>query len=347
MKTVGIVSYGISLPQQVVSGKTIEQLREPQRRNIYQSLGVVQKTVPQKDEDAVTLATQASLQALARVSDDIQERKRVKQNIGSLFIGSESHPYAVKPSGTVVKQVLGLSNELALADLEFACKAGTTALQICQAYIQAGMTRYGLAIGSDTAQAKKGDVLEYTAGVGAVALIVGDTASEFIVKILATTSLATNTPDFWRRSTQGYPEHAGRFSGVPGYFYHIKTMAKIIMKKTKLKPNDFSYCVFHSPNAKFPKLVAKQLGFTSQQLQPSLVVTKVGNTYSASSLLALASVLDIAKAGEKILLVSYGSGSGADAFVLETTPLLVQKRKQFRHLVTELISKMQEVSSYD
>jgi hydroxymethylglutaryl-CoA synthase len=41
----------------------------------------------------------------------------------------------------------------------------------------------------------------------------------------------------------------------------------------------------------------------------------------------LAAVLDVAKPEERILIVSYGSGAGSDAYLLRTTRQLVDKRR--------------------
>jgi hydroxymethylglutaryl-CoA synthase len=104
--------------------------------------------------------------------------------------------------------------------------------------------------------------------------------------------------------------------------------AKKMMNELQMEPSDFDWCVFHTPNGKFPKAVATQLGFTAEQLAPALIVQDIGNTYAAASLLALAAVFDQAQPNQKILVVSYGSGSGADAFVFETTAALKQFQKR-------------------
>ena len=222
--------------------------------------------------------------------------------IGALYVGSESHPYAVKPSSTVVSQALGLTNNLTTADTQFACKAGTASIQIIAAMVKSGMIKYGMAIGADTSQSKQGDVLEYSAAAGGAAFILGDNNNtdknnkqESAADILYTTSYTTNTPDFWRRQTQSFPEHTGRFTGEPAYMHHTTTATTQLLESTGFKIQDFDHVIFHQPNRKFPLLAAKKLNVTNQQLRYGLLVNKIGNTYSGSSMLGLTNVLENAK----------------------------------------------------
>ena len=125
-----------------------------------------------------------------------------------------------------------------------------------------------------------------------------------------------------------YPSHFGRFTGEPAYFMHVISEAKKLMDESGLRPNDFKYAVFHMPNGKFPRAAAKKIGFTPEQIAPSLIVDKIGNPYSASSLTGLAAVLDIAKPNEKIFFVSYGSGAGSDGFIFQTTKNISTKQSK-------------------
>ncbi len=313
----GIVGYGSYIPRLRIRVEEIAKVWGQDAAHIKKGLLVEEKSVPDADEDTITISVEAARNAIARAGIDARK-------IGALFIGSESHPYAVKPSGTVVAEAIGASPEIMVADLEFACKAGTAGVQCCLGLAKAGMIEYGMAIGADTSQGRPGDALEYTAAAGGAAFVIG---KDPLVVIEDTYSFTTDTPDFFRREGDKYPSHAGRFTGEPAYFRHVVAAAKGVMAKTGLTPKDFNYAVFHTPNGKFPLRAAKLLGFETAKVLPSLIVTKIGNTYSGASMLALSAVLDrAAKPGDRILMTSYGSGAGSDSFVLTVTDKLLQKK---------------------
>ena len=306
---IGITGYGAYVPRFRIKVEEIAKVWHQDAATIKNGLKISEKAVPAADEDTITISVEAAKNALLMAGI-------APQDIGALFIGSESHPYAVKQSGTVVTDALGIGPEVMVADFEFACKAGTAGIQCCLGLVKSGMIKYGMAIGADTAQGKPGDALEYSAAAGGAAFIIGPNP---LAKIIDTYSYTTDTPDFWRREGQPYPLHGARFTGEPAYFRHIIEATKGLLKKTKMSAEDFDAVVFHMPNGKFPREAAKKLGFGEEKLAKSLIVETVGNTYSGSSLLGLSNVLDGAKPGEKILLTSFGSGAGSDSFALEVT----------------------------
>jgi len=310
MEKIGIVSYGANIPRFRIKTEDIASVWGKDGKAISKGLGIYEKSVPSIDQDTATISVEATRAALKRCNIDPQE-------IGAIYIGSESHPYAVKPTGTIVGDAIGATPELMVADYEFACKAGTAAIQTCLGFVKADMIKYGLAIGADTSQAAPGDALEYSASAGGAAFIIGK--EKAIVNINHTCSFTTDTPDFWRRAERKYPAHGGRFTGAPAYFKHITSCAINCMKCANSKPEDYDYAIFHQPNGKFPVNVAKRLGFTFDQIKQGLVVPNIGNTYSGASLVGLASVLDVAKPGNRIFLTSYGSGAGSDGFDMTVT----------------------------
>ena len=303
---VGIITYGVYIPRYRIKVDEIARVWGAIGSEISGGLGVFEKSVPDMDEDAATIAVEAARNALLRRHIDPEE-------IGAVYVGSESHPYAVKPTACTVGEAIGATPNMTAADYEFACKAGTAAIQTCMGLVKSGMIKYGVAIGSDVSQGAPSDALEYTAAAGGAAYVIGN--DDPIATINHTCSFTTDTPDFWRREGQQYPRHGGRFTGDPGYFKHVKGASTLLFERTGKTPKDYTYAVFHQPNAKFPQKVAKDLGFKSEQIKPGLVVPWLGNTYSGASPIGLTAILDIAKPGNKIFMCSYGSGSGSDAFI--------------------------------
>ena len=316
-RDVGIVGYGAYVPRYRLPATEIARMWV----GGGSGTPVTEKSVPGLDEDVVTMSIEAARNALARAGD------LDPALIRAVWAGSESHPYAVKPTSTIVAEAIGATPHTQAADWEFACKAGTEALQAAIGFVGSGMARYAMAIGMDTAQARPGDALEYTAGAGGAAYLVGP-ADEALAVFEGSFSFVSDMPDFWRRAHQHYPSHGGRFTGEPAYFKHSVGATRGLMEALGVEAADYTYAVFHQPNAKFPQRAAKILGFSREQIAPGLLANEIGNAYAGSSMLGLSAVLDIAAPGDRVLLVSYGSGAGSDAFSLRVTDAIVDRQKR-------------------
>jgi hydroxymethylglutaryl-CoA synthase len=293
--------------------------------------GNIERSVPFIDEDSITAAVEAGKTALIHSGVD-------SALVGKIYVGSESNPYAVKPIASKVAQVLKLGEEcedlqgVDAVDTEFACKAATSMFKDAASLVSYPKSniQYAMTIGTDNSQAAPRDCpggeLDLFVGFGACAYIFG--RHDVIAEIEGWYSCTSDTPDFWRRDGEPFPMHGGRFTGDPAYFKHIRKAAKKLMERLNLQIGDIDYFVAHQPNVQFPVRIAKELGFKEEQYLPSLQVAKFGNTYSGSSPVGLAAVLDIAKPEERILIASYGSGAGSDAYSLVTTSQILEKRKR-------------------
>jgi hydroxymethylglutaryl-CoA synthase len=314
-RPVGIVGYGAYVPRYRIPAREIARVWNGGRSS---GLPIKEKAVPGLDEDVVSMSIEAARNAMLRAAIDPAE-------IRAVWIGSESHPYAVKPTSTIVAEVIGAAPHVQAADMEFACKAGTEAIVMAMGLVGSSMARYAVAIGMDTAQGKPGDALEYTAAAGGAAFVIGP-AEESLAAINASYSFVTDTPDFWRREHQVYPEHGQRFTGEPAYFKHITSAGKTLMEGLGCQAADYRWAVFHQPNAKFPQRAASLLGFTPEQIAPGLLSPVIGNTYAGAAIIGLTAILDQAAPGDRILMVSFGSGAGSDAFDLTVTGQLPERR---------------------
>src|ERR1043165_5971753 len=169
-KPVGIVGYGAYVPRYRLPAKEVSRVWTGGKGGPP----IKEKAVPGLDEDVITMSIEAARNAMKRAQIDPHELRAV-------WVGSESHPYAVKPTSTIVAESIGAVPNTQAADWEFACKAGSEALQASIGFVGSGMAAYAMSIGMDTAQGRPGDALEYTAAAGGAADIVGPEAESLAV----------------------------------------------------------------------------------------------------------------------------------------------------------------------
>jgi hydroxymethylglutaryl-CoA synthase len=329
-KEVGIIGHGAYVPRYRLPASEIARIWTEGEGG----LPIKEKAVAGLDEDTVTISIEAARNALKRAGISPQE-------IRAVWVGSESHPYAVKPTSTVVAEAIRATTDIQAADFEFACKAGTETLQAAIGFVGSGMARYALGIGADTAQGQPGDALEYTTGSGGAAYVIGP-KEESLAYFEGTYSYVSDTPDFFRRPYERYPQHGSRFTGEPAYFKHVLAAGQHLMDKLGYTAADYTAAVLHQPNTSFPERAARQLGFTRQQTEAGLLVPLVGNTYAGSSMLGLTAILDDARPGDRILLLSYGSGAGSDAFSLVVTEL-IEERRGWAPYTRDYIARRKEI----
>ncbi len=318
---VGISSYGYYIPKYRIKIDEIAKVWGKNGDEIKKSLNVIEKSVSSNDEDSLTMAVEAALDAFKRKPID-------KNKIRAIFFGSETHPYAVNPASTILGELLGIEGNYLAYDTEFACKAATGAMISGLSLIKSGFGKNVIIVGSDKASGRPHDTLEYTTASGSVCLILGK--KDLILEAVDYESFSSDTPDFWRREGIRYPSHGGRFTGKPSYFFHISQASKILLKKTGLEPKDFKLAVFHMPNGKFPIQVGQSLGFTKEQIGPSLVISYLGNCYTASALMGLMAAVEKVKKDDLIFFCSYGSGAGSDTFVFKVKENMKYKGDSFQ-----------------
>ncbi len=150
----GIVGYGAYIPRYRIRVEQIAPVWGADAPSYKRGLMLREKSVPAPDQDTLTISVEAAKNALKRAGI-------CPTKIGAVYVGSESHPYAVKPTGTAVAEAIGAVPDCHCADLEFACKAGSESMFIAFSHVKSGEVEYALGIGADTSQGAPGDALEY------------------------------------------------------------------------------------------------------------------------------------------------------------------------------------------
>lgn len=342
---VGIIGYGAYIPLQRIQSELIVRDREKKRKDLVQFLDKVRNGLLLKDksvagisEDSITIATEAALNAVEMAGID-------PSKIETVAVGSESKPYAVGTIARHVASFLGLGNQVYIADLEGACNSGMQSTAFVESQIMSGRIKYGLAVGTDVAQAPVGDPLEYACGAGAGAFLLGRDSP--VATIVDTAAYSSLTLDFWRRDGAPVPSHFGRTT-VEAYIKHVTgAMEGLLMKHPEISLMDFDYITFHQPSGYMPMKTCKNLTlekitnldhpeveerirltpeFIEEKIRPWLRVLDTGNTYAAATLIATCDILDYAKPGENVLAVSYGSGAYTIATWMRVEDTIVERR---------------------
>jgi hydroxymethylglutaryl-CoA synthase len=319
---IGIVGYGSYIPRSRIKVEDIVNIWRNTTTEIQKErLNSYEKAVVAPDEDTITVAFEAARNALCKAEINAEE-------LGAVYLGSCTSPYASKSSAAVISEAIGTKQEIMCADIQFSGKSGTAAMQVCLALVRAGMINYGLAIGSDdiSSRTQPSDRAECQASVGSAAIIIGK--SRVLAEIEDTCSYTSDTTDLFRVDGDRYIRYGGSIDlGKIGYEKHTIEASRRLMEKLGREPKDYAFAVFQQPSGARPFAVGEALGFTKEQITLGNLAPEIGDCGAASSLLGLNAVLDQAQSNDRILLTSYGFGAGSDAFSLLVTDEVKKKRK--------------------
>lgn len=323
--TTGIVSYGTYIPKHRIDVMDIFKVWRNLTPEIFDRMSLKERVVLMPDEDAITMSVTAGKLAL--------ERSGLKrEQIGAVLFGSGTNPYATKPAATVIQDALGLRPDIIAYDIQFASKSGTTAILAASALVAAGQADYVLAIGSDTLNRHfpPGTQMEYSAGAGAFACIIGK--DNLIAKLEGSVSYSSDLADYFRTEGERYIQLGGGWIGYVsawGLLEHIAPAGAKFFAKYKLDPKkDFNYVAIHQGNGIQPMMGAGKLGLDMFIVMPYVLTSYIGDCGSASSLIPLAHIMDNANPDERILNISYGSGAGSDIISFVTTKEIESRRPQ-------------------
>ncbi len=289
---------------------------DPQK--FWQGLGQRKMAVPPPDEDVVTMGASAAERALAQVD---------KSEIELLLFATESGIDQSKAGGIYIHDLLGLSNRCRVVELKQACYAGTAGLQLTLPFLRENPDKKALLIASDVARYGLSTPGESSQGCGAVAMVLG--ANPRILAIDPEYGVITeNIMDFWRPNYRDAALVDGKYSSRMYLQVLEKTWAQY-REKSGREFQDHAYFCYHTPVSRLAEkahqYLSKLAGIDSvsetallDQVTASLEYSReIGNCYTASLYLALASLLDHQRdhaSGKRIGFYSYGSGCVAEFF---------------------------------
>ncbi|SHI90378.1 3-hydroxy-3-methylglutaryl CoA synthase [Dethiosulfatibacter aminovorans DSM 17477] len=322
---IGITSYGVYLPRYRMERKII--LKEMGWFNGGSPKG--EKATVNADEDAITMAVEAT----------INTKKSGKAE--GIYMASTSFPYMVRQNSVVVSKAVGMSDGSRTADFTSSTQAGTNALLNAIETVKAGNANEIIACASDARRAKPGSPQEYTWGDGAAALSVG--TENVIAEYLDSYSVSKDFIDSRRTDKKEFESvWEARWVKEEGYNKIIPSAVKGLLEKTSTSVEDYAKVCIAVPNASAGRGIAKRLGLSPEQACDNFI-TEIGDTGTAMPLMMLASALENAKAGDKIILVSYGYGAQALSFEVKEEVANIQG---FACGVAYMLGRKKPLTSY-
>jgi hydroxymethylglutaryl-CoA synthase len=296
----GIASYGAYVPYFRLSRAEIGKAWGG-------SGGKGERAVASFDEDSLTMAVAAARDCLKGID---------RGSVGGLYFASTTAPYKEKQSAALIAAVLGLKAEAATMDFSGSLRSGTNALKAALDAVASGSSESILVVAADTRLGYPAGPAEVNFGDGAAALLVS--AKDVVAEVKHFESRYQEIQDVWRSDKDTFVRSAeDRFAMDEGYGAGVKTAVSALLKKHSLAPTDFGQVALTAPHGRQLSAMAKKLGFDEATQVQDALHASVGDTGAALSLMSLVQVLERAKSGDKILLVSYGNG--CDTAVLEAT----------------------------
>jgi len=312
---IGIISYGAYIPKWRMN------------RGLLRGGLKGEKAIAGPDEDSVTMAVAAVLDCLNGVE---------RESIGGLFFASTTAPYKEKQISTIIASTADLRRDIFTADFTNSLRAGTTAFRVAADIVKAGSAKKVIVVTADTRLGSPESDAEVDFGDGAAAVLIGDDGVS--VELEASYSVSNELIDVWRAEEDKFVRvWEERFAQTQGYLKVVPEAVLGVLDKSGRRPGDFSKLVVYAPNPRRGSELCRKVGFDpNNQLQDSLYGL-VGNTGTAYPIMLLVEALEGAKAGDRLLLASYGNGS--DAFALRVTKDIEQIKGNRRGIVTHLGSK--------
>jgi hydroxymethylglutaryl-CoA synthase len=345
---VGIQAMAVAVPQRYLAIEDLAVARGVAPAKYTVGLGAREMAVADPTEDTVALAATAAARLLR--NPDVDASK-----IGMLVVGTETGVDHSKPVASFVQGLLGLPRTMRTFDTQHACYGGTAALMAACDWIASGNAdgRTALVICSDIARYGVNTAGEPTQGGAAVAMLVSERPDVLEIDHGMSGVFSTDVHDFWRPLGRREALVDGHYSiecyldAVAGAYRAWReraTKRELLRDASAPRSEQLARIVYHVPFCKMARkahahirkceledlkggaldadaLAREEAQGTASfeaQVAPSLMLaSRIGNTYTGSLYLGIASLIHAQGAelaGKRIGMFSYGSGCSSEFF---------------------------------
>jgi 3-oxoacyl-[acyl-carrier-protein] synthase-3 len=320
-----ILGTGSELPSKVMTNAALERLVDTSDEWITARTGIKERRVLEEGKGSADMAYHASVRALKDAGLEAKD-------LEAIIMGTVTPDYPFPSSACVLEDMLGARGVFSF-DVNAACSGFLNALAVANSFIQTGMVRNALVVGSDALSRllnwKDRDTC-ILFGDGAGAVVVG-ASSEGDRGILSTRlrtdgsyvktlyvpaggSLKPANLESVRRN-----EHTITMNGKEVFKVAVRSMEEIsreALDEAGVGVDQLSLVIPHQANLRIITALAERLGVPMEKVVVNL--DKYGNTSAASVPVALdeARRQGRIRPGDIVLLNAFGAGFAWGAAVI-------------------------------
>jgi len=311
-------SIGAYAPEKVLTNKDLEKMIDTTDEWITKRTGIKERRIAADNESTSDMGAKAAKLAIERSDIDSNE-------IDLVLCATVTPDYFNMPStACIISDKLGINNVQAF-DISAACSGFVYLLTLAQAFIESGMKKNVLIIGSEKFSSivdwsDRSTCILFGDGAGAAVISATTDKSEAFVDVHASADgsyadfLVTPAPGSVNPMTQKSLDEGLNFVQMKGnetFKLAVKTLTKDvkeILANNSVESESIPHFIPHQANYRIIKAVGDALGMREDQVV--ITVDKYGNTSAASIPMAINDLYEKGelKYGEMMLLDTFGGG---------------------------------------
>lgn len=313
---VKIVSFGISIPDKVVTNDDLATFLDTSDEWIYSRTGIKERRVVSGDETSVDLGVRASIMAL--------DKAKLKPEDLDVIVCATSAPAHLYPSTACeIQAAIGAKNAFGF-DITAACTGFLYAMDVANAYISCGKYKNILIVATDTNSKfvdwkDRASCVLFGDAAGAMVLSRKDSGESDILALdvksdgnLKDYIVLSLNGDNCPVCDQGLKE-SGKIQmlGKDVYKFVVSKMPQFIVdtiENADLNVDEINYLVPHQANVRIIEAMQSRLGFGDEKVICN--IARYGNTSAASVPIALFEGVEQGKIKlpSKMILCAFGAG---------------------------------------
>ena len=315
-----IIGTGSCLPEKIVTNDFLSTIVDTSDEWVSSRTGIRQRHIS-VTETTASLSVEAGRRALESAGMKAEELE--------LIVVATCTPDTLVPNtACLVQSELGAVHAVAF-DLSAACSGFVFALNMVDAYFQAGVYKNALIIGAETLSR----IVDWTDRTTCV--LFADGAGAAVVQASDRGVIASSQGSDGTRGGAIYVKNRENFNpfvpdqkpmdflymdGGEVFKFAVKKVPESIqetLQKADLKAEEIDWFLLHQANARINQSIAKKLKISIDKVPMN--VDKCGNTSAASVPILLDEVnrKGMLKSGDKVVLAGFGSGLTWGTTVLE------------------------------